>query len=647
MRVLHVGGGDLAVGAANGGYILHKALRARGVDSRFLLSDRAELLPPSPDAGDVMYSGAAVQQQVDRWIMRAYPKRTGWTLTTSGMAGDNAYLEDEIASADLLHLHWIGNGALDLIDLADGRIPIVVTLRDMWFFTGVCSCSLDCSRHLDTCSRCPQLGSQHPFDLSTYAQFRKRQIVERLGPRLSVVAIADWLRSAAEASSVFGGVPVRHVRNAITIDAFSPVLRDVTRQRLGAGGDRVVMFAASSVKRPRKGLPLFQESLRHLARHPGLHVLIVGEGATSVDLALPSGARATRIEFVKSEAELAGLYAAADVFVAPYIQEPFGKTLVEAMACGTPVVALRDAGPVEIIEHETDGYLAPPGSAVELARGVSWVLDHPDAPRLRDACMQHARRKFSSTQIAGEYIDVYEQLLARQGGGRARIAAPPVQPAPREAAADADIGPAFAALRTIFAREDDASFDAMREEFIARAGVDREGFLARLASAAPGPAEWMWLWASAVIGRQFERSLWILQQQWPAWGDAIVRELERMMLHWNRTRQNTAADHEDVGRLRLWAGRAQERGQQVAVFGAGQLGRRVLATLRGEGCDVKALIDNDPAKWGTRIDSTPVVPPATLSESTFVFVASLWDGEVTEQLSAMRYRQGDHFVTVL
>jgi len=111
---------------------------------------------------------------------------------------------------------------------------------------------------------------------------------------------------------------------------------------------------------------------------------------------------------------LSQLYSAADVAVVPSLQEAFGKTLIEAMACATPVVAFASGGPLDIIEHRVDGYLAKPYCPSDLATGLAWCLQETAQGREPGAA---ARRKvkaeFDIQVIADRYHDLYKRVLER------------------------------------------------------------------------------------------------------------------------------------------------------------------------------------------------------------------------------------------
>ena len=73
------------------------------------------------------------------------------------------------------------------------------------------------------------------------------------------------------------------------------------------------------------------------------------------------------------------IYSSNDVFLASSRYEAFGKTITEAMACETPVVAYDNTGPNDIIDHKANGYKAAEFDVSQLADGVDWVLKQSDS----------------------------------------------------------------------------------------------------------------------------------------------------------------------------------------------------------------------------------------------------------------------------
>ena len=97
--------------------------------------------------------------------------------------------------------------------------------------------------------------------------------------------------------------------------------------------------------------------------------------------------------------------------VLPSKQEAFGQTASEAFGCGTPTVAFRTTGLLDIIDHKKNGYLAEPFEPEDLARGIDWVLNHPEPETLSRNAREKVLREFDSKIVAKKYIELYEEVI--------------------------------------------------------------------------------------------------------------------------------------------------------------------------------------------------------------------------------------------
>ena len=159
-----------------------------------------------------------------------------------------------------------------------------------------------------------------------------------------------------------------------------------------------------------KGFDLLLEALQHLRDKEILICLFgkINQDARSA-IKLPN----VSFGYVSDEKYLSAIYSAADVFVAPSRQEAFGKTLVESLACGTPVVCFDATGPKDIIDHKLTGYKAEAFRPFDLAKGIEWILGLPadQYRRMRSECRKAAVARFDSVVIASQYQDLYIKML--------------------------------------------------------------------------------------------------------------------------------------------------------------------------------------------------------------------------------------------
>jgi glycosyltransferase involved in cell wall biosynthesis len=212
---------------------------------------------------------------------------------------------------------------------------------------------------------------------------------------------------------------VVEVPNGVDIEHFHPGLDGrLVRKRYGIPhGTRVVLFVGALDRAHQsRRVDLLLEAIALLA-DPHLHLLVVGDGDLAAhyrgladELKL-----ATQTHFVGSvdHGALPNFYAAADIVVLPSdLQESFGLVLIEAMACGKPVVASNLPGVRLVVSDDLDGLLVYPGNAAGLAAKMQQLLDDPGR---RQAMGVQGRAKvetrYAWPQIIPRLEQVYQTVL--------------------------------------------------------------------------------------------------------------------------------------------------------------------------------------------------------------------------------------------
>ncbi|RXG33515.1 glycosyl transferase group 1 [Methanohalophilus sp. WG1-DM] len=108
---------------------------------------------------------------------------------------------------------------------------------------------------------------------------------------------------------------------------------------------------------------------------------------------------------------LTSVYSAADMFVAPSLQDNLPNTVMEALACGTPSVAFDIGGMSDMIVHKQNGYLAKPFDVHDLVRGLEWVVEQDKRKvHLSESSRKHVENKFELEYIARKYTDLYSEI---------------------------------------------------------------------------------------------------------------------------------------------------------------------------------------------------------------------------------------------
>jgi glycosyltransferase involved in cell wall biosynthesis len=285
----------------------------------------------------------------------------------------------------------------------------------MWPFTGGCHYSGECTRYVNRCGCCPQLRSRVTYDLSRWVIGKK--LAKWTTKDLVVVSPSRWLAGCARSSSLFSQHRIEVIPNPLDLNIYKPIEKGIARDLLNLPREgKIALFVAINARHePRKGYAKLHAGLDRLAEiNPTLDLtlLVVGTGAPEVPESLPYKIR--YLGRLHDDFSMALAYSAADVFVAPSLQENLPNTIMEAMACGTPCVAFDIGGIPDMITHRESGYLAKPFDPAELAEGMAWILANNERRRV---LAERARQKIESISapelVAGKYLDIYRELLSR------------------------------------------------------------------------------------------------------------------------------------------------------------------------------------------------------------------------------------------
>ena len=417
MRILIVNTAERTGGAAIAANRLLYALNHNGVEATMLVRDRKT---DSPSVASIEPSWRLranfLWERGVIWLANGLSKRNLFQVDIANAGTDITRME-VFRQADIIHLHWVNQGFLSLGDLerimASGK-PVVMTMHDQWYFTGICHYSGDCDKYQSQCCHCPMLTRGGiGIDLARRVFDRKRDIYS--GKALAFVGCSRWIADLARKSPLTQGHLVTNVPNAIDTDVFTPMDQAAARERHGLPADkRLLLFGAQRITDERKGFRYLKEACEHLMQsHPDLAsemgVVVLGGDAQAVKSALPLPVYT--VGYLNNEAEIAQLYNAVDLFVTPSLQDNLPNTIVEAMACGTPCVGFHVGGIPEMISHEQDGYVARYKDSNDFAHGIAWCLDDNRLATLRQQARAAALATYAEPIAARNYQQVYSALL--------------------------------------------------------------------------------------------------------------------------------------------------------------------------------------------------------------------------------------------
>jgi glycosyltransferase involved in cell wall biosynthesis len=409
MKILQVMSGPFSTGAGRGALALHNGLARMAVETRYL--GRIERDPPAGITATRFSDWDWLSTGIrNRLYLSQLRRRFGQSeiLFHPISHGHAPHRHPLFSWADLVHVQWSQAATLGpdfWRCLPTLRRPLVFSLRDMWLFTGGCHFAGTCTNYQRDCTHCPLLGGSSQI---SSADLRRKRAA--LPHATAFVAISEHIAAAARSSAVLHDADIRVILNSVNTDAFRIIDKAEARHALGLPAHGfIVATGALNLSEPRKGGALMPRVTAALADQPGLHWALFGDDPW------PLPANASWFGRIDDDARINLILSAADMFVMPSLQEGFAKTIAEALAAGTPVLAFDDTPATEIIRNGQTGWIVPHGDADALIAGIRAAAAL--TPETRTAFGHAGRRdvlaRHAPDVVARAHVELYAELIDR------------------------------------------------------------------------------------------------------------------------------------------------------------------------------------------------------------------------------------------
>jgi glycosyltransferase involved in cell wall biosynthesis len=343
-------------------------------------------------------------------------KTENHSLISPAWIGSNILKRPTAFEPDIIQLHWIGHELLRVEDISKFRPPIVWRLPDMWAFTGGEHYVQECTRYQVGYLKNNRPKGEGGFDLNRWVWNRKLRAWKDISS-LTIVTPSSWLAKCASSSYLFKDRRVEVIHNGLDPEQYKPIDKPLARELMKLPQDKqLILFGAlGATSDRRKGFHLLQPALQRLSQSAGRgneNIEIVVFGASQPENAIDLGFKSHYLGSLHDDIALALVYSAADVMIVPSIQEGFGQTASESLACGTPVVCFNSTGLKDIVEHQQNGYLARPYESEDLANGIAWVLqDEQRWQALSRRAREKVEQEFTLEIQARRYLKLYQEVL--------------------------------------------------------------------------------------------------------------------------------------------------------------------------------------------------------------------------------------------
>ncbi len=412
-RILIIGTVDQRGGAARVGWDVGETLRSRGYSVKYIVGYKQS---DSPHVYELH------RPKLLSWLDHVTGKNmTGYLkyLRSFLLANDidfgattEIFNHPWYKSADIIHFHNLHGSFFRLHNLVrmSTEKKLIWTLHDMWAVSGNCVYTSDAKVWRQGAAAHTRLMEYPPmlWHNARYLWEQKRSIYQ--SSQLNLVVPSRWLFTIIRDQSILAGQPLRLIPNGIDAQTFSPQKKTHARHALNLPlKQKIVIFVAQGgIHEPRKGWQ-YIDPIVNATEFQDVLFLCVGGGAHDQNNQLPN---VQYIPYITDKLTLAAYYAAADAFLFTSVAENCPLVVLEAMACGTPVVSFDVGGVSELVQHRQTGYIAKYLNIQDLSKGLTYLLSLPpsQARLVQNHCRDNVVTHFSVARMCDQYEKLYLSL---------------------------------------------------------------------------------------------------------------------------------------------------------------------------------------------------------------------------------------------
>ena len=416
LSILEINTMDVKGGAAQIVRQLTEALRTRGHRVSLLVGYKQSEDPTVYSTYDHTFNNLMSALIKRNFRSRLQHRLTYWLANDiAWLPGRNIFRLQAFKTADLVHAHNLHSlyFNLKLLPKLSAAKPFVWTLQDMWALTGGAAHAFDCP-HWPTGGCSCKLPNSLPamrWNNSRHLWRLKHRIYERSNAHL--VVPSQWLYDKVK-QGMLKDKPITLIYNGVDTSVFQPGEKQKARTLLGLPSDKKIVLL-NSKKGSGNVWKGWEYSQRLIEQHgDNDHILFVSLGQYNKVRA--SGGNVISIPFTTNREQLRNYYVASDIFLHPSVADTCPLVVLEAMACGVPVLTFATGGIPEQVEHKIHGYVARYRDYEDLNQGLEYLLGRPQAEteRMADRCVSRVEQQFSLKKMVERYLELFQSIVAEK-----------------------------------------------------------------------------------------------------------------------------------------------------------------------------------------------------------------------------------------
>jgi len=319
-------------------------------------------------------------------------------------------------NVDIVHLHNLHANFFDLrmLPSLSKKKPVLITMHDEYLFTGHCACTLGCERWRIGCGDCPHFETYPAIkrDNTRFNWNRKRKIFAN--SQVTLVAPSNWLAERTRLS-LLSHLPIKVIPNGIDLSVFKPRSQEAARAALGLDLDAfIILYTAvgGRVNQFKDYEMLDRIVLRLQAQKFERSVILLAVGGSKEIKREVNDLMMIEKSYVTNAEEMARYYQASDLYIHTAKADNAPLVILEAMACGKPIVATNAGGIPELVREGVTGFTLPVGDDEQMVSKILDMIQSPDCLKqmgLNAAAI--AKNEYGLDRMVQDYLNFYQEMI--------------------------------------------------------------------------------------------------------------------------------------------------------------------------------------------------------------------------------------------
>lgn len=400
MNILQINTLDKKGGAAQVAYSLKQELEKRGNITSMFVSRKYSDDKNIYLLNDVRSFSGKVRRKLSYWLAN----------DIDVFASDHILKTEEFKKADIVHCHNLHSNYFNLGTLTkiSALKPVVWTFHDMWPITAHCAHAFDGRIKESGFFACPALDIPPVIAWHNEKYLEKRKTGVYKNSQFNIVTPSKWLAKNVKQSTL-KDKPLSVIYNGIDTSIFKPYNQAESRRLLGLPQDKQItlIVAKGGALNPWKGGKYAQEAIKTFIADSRAFFVDLG-GNTSHNSPQLKG-----VSYVDDQNTLARYYSAADTLLYPALADNCPLVVLEAQACGLPVVSFATGGIPELVDHKMNGYIAEYKNTNDLKVGIEYLLNlsSQETEKMRQYSINKIKAGFTIEKMVNQYLELYRKLL--------------------------------------------------------------------------------------------------------------------------------------------------------------------------------------------------------------------------------------------